>query len=488
VAREDVNIKVSANVAEAIRLWKAMEEGPKAMGNELDAMARKGQKSAKGLNDELGNMVGQWTSIAAGIAAAAKVLEAYVKMQRELRELEKGSTRTADSQSRELANLAPASVPLKQIRQDMTNLAVRRGVTTERAKETAGALLGAGFAYGDTMKEGGAGDVALRTLAATNASGKNIDAKALVDAMTGHLSATGQEKTAANLAAAGQTSQALFAGTKLEIDDLQNLAKVGKNIKDITGLGNEQMALLSQFKDVTSADIGATSMQASIMRLNNPGSRERKALSELGLNPQDVDFNGEAFYDVQSRLGAAFDQAGPNASRLRGQLFGQEGVLGGSVLFSKKGAASTQERLKMAANTSSFNRAAGITEGSLESKMNAADAETVKQFAADGFVDPEIARKQLMNKIKELGGGAFYQTLGTTAFDTAIGLGADADTATRTGMRWVGGNHQMAKDVVDKARAESVKVEISLTDQNGVAIPHKSEVNNVGKNKAPKER
>ena len=39
MAREDVNIKVSANVAEAIRLWKAMQEGPQQMARELDGLA-----------------------------------------------------------------------------------------------------------------------------------------------------------------------------------------------------------------------------------------------------------------------------------------------------------------------------------------------------------------------------------------------------------------------------------------------------------------
>lgn len=486
MAREDVNIKVSANVAEAIRLWKAMEEGPKGMANELEAMSNKGAKSARTLNTELMSVAGNWVSIGAAIAAATKFLSAYVEMQSKLREMEAGATRTADKAGRELANLAPASVPMKQIQADLLNLAVRRKVSPERAKDVSGALLGAGFGYEDVMQEGGAGDVTLRTLAATNASGKNVDAKALVDAMTGHLSATGQEKTAANLSAAGQTAQALFAGTKLEIDDLQNLAKVGKNIKDITGLGNEQMALLSQFKDVTSADIGATSMQTSIMRLNNPGSRERKALAELGLNPADVDFNGESFYDVQERLGAAFDKAGPNASRLRGQLFGQEGVLGGSVLFSSEGAALTPERLKMAADTSPYNRGANITEGGLEAKMAAAEAEEVKQFLANGdYVDPEIARKALMNRIKEAGGGTFSQTMGKGAFDVSNWWSGDAEVGAQVGMRWAGGNREMGQQVVDVSRAETIKIQ--LTDQNGVSIPHKSEVNNVGKSKAPKE-
>ncbi len=491
MAREDVNIKVSANVAEAIRLWKAMEEGPKSMANEIDAMASKGKKSTKGLNDELLSMAGQWTSIGAAIAAATKVLASYVAMQNKLRDMEQGATRTADKASRELANLAPSSVSLRQIQADMINMAARRGVTPERAKEVSGALLGAGYDYNTVMQAGGAGDATLRTLAATNAAGKEIDAKALVDAMTGHMAATGQEKTTANLAAAGQTAQALFAGTKLEITDLTQLAEASAVIKQATGLGNEQMALLSQFKDVTSANIGTTSMRGAIGQLVNAGNvrSSSNALKELGLKPEDVDFNGETFYDVQNRLADAFEKAGPNAPKLAFQLFGKESVLAQSVLFSKEGAALTQERLKMAANTSTFNRAANITEGGLEAKMNAAEAQEVGQFLAGGnYVDPEIARKALMNRIKEAGGGAGYQTLATSAYDAALWMGYDAETATRTGMRWAGGNNEMAQQVIDAARAESVKVEVILTDQNSVAIPAQMNVKATPQNKAPKER
>jgi hypothetical protein len=492
MAREDVNIKVSANVAEAIRLWKAMEEGPKAMANQLDAMGGKGQKSVKGLNDELGAMVGQWASIGAAIEAARKILEAYMKTQRELRELESNATHTADKASRELANLAPSSKALGQIRNDMLDLAIRRRVTPERAKEAAAALLGAGYNYDDVMKKGGAGDAALRTLAATNAAGGNVDAKSMVDAMTGFLDATSQEKNSANLVAAGQAAQAMFATNKLEIADLQALAPRAANIFATTGLKNEQIAIMSQFKDVTTADIGATAFHGAVNRLGGAGNNRARsrALAELGLTPADVDFQGESFFDVQSRLAGAFERAGPNADRLKQALFGDEAKLAGNVLFSSQGAALTRRRLAESKDASGFDRAANITEGSLEAKGNAITSEGVKSFFTEDFVDPTIARQALMSRIQKAGGGAGYQLLGTTAFDIASGLGFDANTATRTAVDWVGGNDQMAKEIINKAQADTVKVHVDFTvrDQNAVAIPHSSPVINVGKNKAPKER
>lgn len=485
MGREDVNIKVSANVAEAIRLWKAMEEGPKGMANQLDAMGSKGQKSVKGLSDEVGNLVGQWASVTAGISASVKILEAYVAMQNKLRGMESSATRTADKASRELANLAPGKA-IETVRNDILDLATRRRVGVPQAKDAAASLLGAGYSYDDVMKKGGSGDAALRTLAATNASGKNVDVKEMVDSLTGFLDATGQSKSAGNLGGAGQAAQAMFATNKLEIADLQALAPRAANIYATTGLQNEQIAIMSQFKDVTTADIGATAFHGAVNRLGGAGNNRARtrALAELGLKPEDVDFQGESFFDVQARLAGAFDKAGPNADRLKQALFGDEAKLAGNVLFSSKGAALTQQRLAELKDTSGFNRAASTTEGSLEAKAAAADAEEVKQFFAKGdYVDPEIARKALMNRIKEAGGGAFYQTVGTTAFDASIAMGSDADTAARVGMRWVGGTPEMAKQVTDAARAETIKVEVSIVDQNQVAVPATSRVMDNGKNR-----
>jgi uncharacterized protein YqeY len=48
MAREDVNIRVSSNVAEAIRLWQAMEAGPQAMGKVIGAVKGKVAGQADG--------------------------------------------------------------------------------------------------------------------------------------------------------------------------------------------------------------------------------------------------------------------------------------------------------------------------------------------------------------------------------------------------------------------------------------------------------
>lgn len=490
MAREDVNIRVSANVAEAVRLWKAMEEGPKGMAAELDALGAKGKKSVGGLNSEAEKLIGNWASIGAGIAAATKLLEAYLAAQREIKDLEADSVRTADKATRQLANLAPSEA-LSTIRNDTFGLAVRRKVQIGTATDAAASLLGAGYGYGDVMKPGGAADAALKTLAATNASGKNVDAKQMIDAMTGFMDATGQEKSGANLAAAGKAAQAMFASNKLEIADLQALAPKAKSIFSDTGLKNEQIAILSMFKDVTTADIGSTSFKTGISRLVGAGNvpARTRALKELGLNPADVDFQGESFTDVQQRMSAGFLRAGDQAPRLKNQIFGDEGKLAADVLFTPAGVSLYQQRLAESRNSAGFNRAVSITEGGLEAQQNRSDSERVQAFFKNDYTDSAIARERLGTAIQNAGGGAGYRAIGMAAYDVAEGLGYDADTAARTGVRWVGGNQDMARGVVQGAKPEPVPVDVRVTivDQNQVSVPATSRVMDNGKNRAPRQ-
>jgi hypothetical protein len=74
MAKEDVNIKVSANVAEAIQLWKAMEKGPEGMANALSDMGQKGKKAGKDIGDSAFDLVGKWTSVAAAVGLVTKAL------------------------------------------------------------------------------------------------------------------------------------------------------------------------------------------------------------------------------------------------------------------------------------------------------------------------------------------------------------------------------------------------------------------------------
>ena len=270
--------------------------------------------------------------------------------------------------------------------------------------------------------------------------------------------------------------QGLFAGTKLEISDLQNLAPRAKNIADATGLKNEQLAILSMFKDVTTADVGATSFHTAIQRLVNPRAGTIKALGAMGLKPEDVDFQGESFSEVQQRLASGFEAAGPNAARLKGMMFGNEGMLAGNVLFSRGGVAQYAERLAMGGDASSFGRAAGVTEGGNVARANTAAAQSMLINASDQYIDPATARLNLLNQLDKQKADVWRRLAAQSAYDLEIKLGGTAETAVHSAMTFGGGNPQVERDILNKSRPDAVQVEVKLVDQNQTAIPHKSRV------------
>ena len=76
MAREDVNIKVSANIAEAIQMWKAMEQGPEGMARAMEGMAQRGGKAKKDLAFHAEGLIGKWVTIGAVVKKAHDALKA----------------------------------------------------------------------------------------------------------------------------------------------------------------------------------------------------------------------------------------------------------------------------------------------------------------------------------------------------------------------------------------------------------------------------
>jgi hypothetical protein len=114
MAREDVNIKVSADVAQAIQMWKAMEEGPEAMAKSLEGMGRRGRTATKDVLDNLAGMAAQWISIAALINAAQQAAQSYFTTVRQIEESQAKAFTTADSAVRQYFGRARIRDPAQQ--------------------------------------------------------------------------------------------------------------------------------------------------------------------------------------------------------------------------------------------------------------------------------------------------------------------------------------------------------------------------------------
>lgn len=496
MAREDVNIRVSSNVAEAIRLWQAMEEGPRAMGNSLSVLGSKGRKANTDLLSGLEQVVGRWLSIGSAISASIKLVKLWGDAHDAAHRKAVDATTGVDTGLRELFSLADGRRAMGSIRQSVFDTAVQRRVTPDTAIEASSALLGAGYSAKETF-EGGATDTALRILAANAATGENVDTKQLIDALTGFLDATQQAKTSDNLLKAGVAMQNLWAATKLSIEDIPAMSPRAAAISSATGMGNEMLAVLSQFRDVTDPSTGATAFRGGVLKLQGAGNvkRREELLAELGLRPEDVDFQGESFFDVQKTLTKAFKEAGPDASRIASGIFGEESMLFYSTLLNDRAVAETQKRLGMQGDVGSFERSREVMEGSYAAKSAEAQARQTGAFYDDATIDPATLRTNLETMMKEKQGyGAFRRGVALSMYDASTW--ASGDTGEETLRRWAAVAHKpgMYDEVINRSRTtppdvapgdpQRVQVDVRLIDQNGLRLPARTEVNDVGKNAA----
>ncbi len=485
MAKEDVNIKVSANVAEAVRMWQAMEEGPKGMASELEQLGRKGKKASSGMSKEFSSLVGHWVSIGAGIAAAKKLIDLFISAQKESLRLTGEATIPVDDLSRRF-----------QVQGGLTNAEAERAKVSilatgrDRAFTPEGAfgpgtqLVSSGFTPQEVT--GGALDEFLKLLNATNANGGNVDAAELAKATVQFLKATEQTLTADSIRGNAQEIQGLFKSTNLQAGGLGLFAGKAGPISDVTGLKKELLPIFSQFLDVVSDEVGGTAFRSSSIALATAGSEPAKvrALKSIGLKPEDIDFQGEDFFTVQKRMADAFDsKPGEVANIAAKRLFGNEGLIAKSVLFSQSGVAETQRRLGLSASDAAYERDVAITEGSLLAKGRAAESGKASAFFDETFVDPATARQVLLSKLQEAGVGAFAQGVSAQYFDTVTYWGGDAESAVHGALAPIsvpGGDRRFAADVIKESsatQAADLNITVTLQDQNANAIPIESDVN-----------
>lgn len=485
MAREDVNIKVSANVAEAIRLWKAMEEGPDGMARELDSLGAKGRKAASGMAGEFDKLIGKWASVAGAIQAAKAILDAYIKSQKEALDRTGESTVTVDTRSRELFVQSGGTRSLESLRKAVLDIAINRSVGPEKAFDSAKQLVSSGFSIGEVL-EGGSTDAFLQVLAATNQSRPDVNAEELAKALALFMTSTGAPLNRKGIMGAGSALQSLFQSTNIQADQLAMFAPEAGTISKFSGLqGPEQLAILSQFLNVADIAKSKTSFRAGVVSLATAGATPDKAaaLKQIGLTPEDVDFQGEDFFEVQKRLtGALGAVTGDVRNQVMKRLLTQEGLLFGTTLLTPEGMAQTAQYQGMAKSRGAFDQAVAVSEGSIEAKRAAAKSFETQQHFDENFIDPQTARTLLLSWIKAQDGGAISRMAAESAFDLGMTTFQNADIATHAAVRAAGGSRETAADIVNMARASQVEVKVTLQDQNQVAIPHKADVHEVGKN------
>lgn len=83
---EDVNIKVSADTAEAVRAWKEIADGPQALAAAMERLGDLEHKYSTTVVAALEGVVAKWTSIHAIIDRVTTAAKAYLDIQNQLRD------------------------------------------------------------------------------------------------------------------------------------------------------------------------------------------------------------------------------------------------------------------------------------------------------------------------------------------------------------------------------------------------------------------
>lgn len=399
MGREDVNIKVSANVAEAIQLWKAMEAGPEGMAKALDAMGQKGAKSAKGIGDEILGFVGKWASVGVAVSAVTSEINRQYEALKRLREEKNAATNTVDEVWNRFQVQAglPNGPRADQVRNQLLSIIATRKAGPVQGLQAAEQLGSAGASVQDIL--GGGLDEFLQLITASNAAGQDVNVPQLAQAMVKFLAANGKQPNREGMRGTSLAIQQLFGGTNLQLSNLARFAPEAGKIASFSHLAPEdQLAVYSQFLGTMDESTAAVAFRGGVSRLATAGAVPERvsALKSLGLKPGDVDFQGEDFFTVLDRLRKGFGGVKPEQANIAAQrIFGDESLGFYSVMLQPGAVEEAKKRGVMARDATGAAERLSLAESSRGAAARQAETLAAATQYDKEALDPAVIRKRL---------------------------------------------------------------------------------------------
>lgn len=403
-SREDVNIKVSANVAEAIQMWKAMEAGPDGMAKALAAMGDKGGKSTKTLGEEIGSLVGKWATVGAATAAVTSEIRAQVTALQDLRKAKLEVTNNVDEvwTQFQVQSGLPNGKQADAVRTQLLQIIANRKAAPIPGLQSAVALGSAGASVQDIT--GGGLDEFLQMVTASNAAGKDVNQAELASSLVKFLKANGRSPNREGMQGTSLAIQQLFGGTNLQASNLSRFARDAGSIASMSRMSPEdQLAQFSMLLDTMSEDTASTAFKSGVISLaTSGGNREKmRGLSMLGLKPGDVDFQGEEWGDVYGRLNKGFAGVAPEKRNVAAKLlFGDEGLPFYTTFLEDGDLAEAQKRGGMARNAAGAAGRLNTAEGSRSAGARQAESAAANYMYDRNIQDPKVVK----DRIRALGG------------------------------------------------------------------------------------
>jgi hypothetical protein len=234
-------------------------------------------------------------------------------------------------------------------------LEVAEKTATPAAVATSAAtqMVSAGFSMEEVT--GGSLEAFLEILAASNIVGKDVDPRELVKSIASMLEANRMELNEENLRRVGMQTQRLFRGTQLELSALPELAGASAAISNLVTIEEQLAAMAGMLGPEVDASVASTALRLTTTRLaaarSSPGRISQ--LEELGLTPDDVDFVGESFVEVFTKLKDSIERLPPELqTSALVNLFGEKGQVGAAQIFATLPA--IQRNLEIQKDTEGF--------------------------------------------------------------------------------------------------------------------------------------
>jgi hypothetical protein len=281
--KEDVNVKVSADMAEALQAWKDIENGPKALEEALKRLGDLEQGSSTKWAGALDGVIGKWTSLTFGIQQATKAITAFLDEQAKLRGESVTATQVIDAGSRNYA-VAQGNLP------DAQRL-VAAGLIATVAQQSKASLPGAfdaatQLAYSGATREQAEGDALAQMLQVQDVAqaGGRVDPQSLSRAVLRILKTSGKPITGKSIRGLGSTALGLSqAGTGFGLGQLEEFEKVS-GVAGESGVGlPDTLAVFAALREKEESKRALSQFRGLFDQDVRPGEREQiNALLQRG--------------------------------------------------------------------------------------------------------------------------------------------------------------------------------------------------------------
>lgn len=307
MAADEANVRMTADDAEAMAMWKRQFDAVERLAKKMDQFAQDGLGAGKGMQSSFENALLSVMSLEKGLGLISDGFQQILDRAQQFRDLQRDAALTRADTFNTFRLQAKIHDPkeIERAKGQLNQIGADMGVADLRVVDRiATQLVSSDFPKEEVLDKGGARSL-VESFAASGLLGEGFDPQELTRALALYMTSTGQPLTAANLRKNAISVQQLRATGNLEFENLQGLSNEAGAITQLGKIDSQdQLILYDKLLKEMGPRIADTGMRVMITRLATAGGDKTrtKALADLGLTPEDVDFVGEDWQEVFAKL------------------------------------------------------------------------------------------------------------------------------------------------------------------------------------------